>query len=223
MASQGWDLSELLEKALIALLVGVIGGSAGLFVAPYTYLKDQTNLDVMMAEHPKGGTVITVENVSITKAAEHHVFTVLCVGDNECMPKLADKTMGQITRVKAFLPAIQRFNHPCDPDERVLRFLLNLPPGGKVEVWVAPEPDEVTFGLSGKATVPPCNELQNLDTNLLLQSSPVHYVKASVLRTIRTSLDLFLPALVVLAATGMVALFFIARLFRRKRHVVRKR
>jgi len=221
MASQRWDWSKLLDaKGVVVLLVGAV---VTLVAVPYKYLEEQTNLDVMVAEHPKGGTVITVENVSIKKAAEHHVFAVLCRGGKECMPKLAEKPMAAIAAVRAFLPAIQRFNHPCDPDDSNLSFALSLPPGGKVEVWVAPDPAEVDFRLSGRATVPPCDQLRNVDTNLLVQSSAVHYVKASVLRTIRISWDLFLPALMALAATAAVALFFIARLFRRKRHVVRKR
>jgi hypothetical protein len=221
MASQGWNLSELLEtKGVIAVIVGVV---VALFAAPFGFLNDQTNLDVVMSEHPNGGTLIAVENVSITKAAEHHVFTVLCKHGNECMPKYPEKSMPSIAAVKAFLPAIQRFNQPCDPDDSNLSFSLSLPPGGKVEVWIAPEPTDLEFRLSGKAATPPCDQLRNVDTILLLQASPVHYVKASVLRTIRTSLDIFLPALVAIAAMTALAMLFIARLFRRKRRVARKR
>jgi hypothetical protein len=225
MAWQGWKLSKLLDAK--GLTVVVAGAIAAVFAVPYKYLDEQTNLMAAMSPqlnaHGTNGTLIIIENVSINRAAAHHIINVVCLNESKCLPKLVGNDVRVIATNTAIESTSQTFNQVCVVEEKYVVFAVNLLAGDKVELWAAAEIDKIKLTVDSRSKKPPCDDKERVDTHLLMHSETIPYLKASVLGALRTAWDIFMPAIIAVVVLIFLVPFFAARLFRRKQHAGRKR
>ena len=207
-------LDLLGDKALVI----VAGALTALVSTGYNHLSSQTHLYAATESYDSDWSQITIENISIKQPVEYHLIIVECVGGAKCLPPFNGR-IDEIGTVEPVAPASVSFNQPCRGGDSDFMAVVTLPKGGKIEVYVAAKPEQITISIAGKTSHPPCGmaNLTAVDTQLLQDTSLGSTIESLVLRYFAVLYNAIL-ALFVLAVV-----YFVYQLTRGKRRVARKK
>ncbi len=210
------DIDFIGEKGAL-IVAGIL---TAVISTGYGHVASQTHLFAALEpdDSRPGWTHVTIENVSITKAAEHHLIVVECVGSVNCLPPYRGR-IDEIGTVDPVRPASMTHNQPCQGGGANFLAAVSLSVGQSVEIFVAAKPQEIDLRIQGKSPRPPCGtmNLVAVETQLLRDSSLWHTVKSSALRESTAIFNTVLAVLVV------AFLYLLYQMFRRKPRVARKK